>query len=127
MLDDELYWTSTGANSLYKVRIDKHGNVQAEPTLVSSNVTCDDFVLDHEGNAYVAGPLNVLTKVSPDGQQEVIAGTYNSTSSTLVGPTAARFGRLASDSWSLYVTTNGGVTGQVPGTAGVSRIDLGQK
>ncbi|KAF7197276.1 putative hetero-Diels-Alderase [Pseudocercospora fuligena] len=122
-----LYWTNTGQSKLYKVAIDKQGNVQDgdEAEVVTSNIVCDDLVLDHIGNAYVASPLGLITKVSPGGHQEVIAG--NSTGSKLNGPTAVRFGRLASDRWSLYVTTDGGIPqfgGPINGTQGVSRIDL---
>lgn len=125
-----IYWTNTGASTLYRVPVDKSGSVPAgvTPTLVTSNLTCDDLEVDNEGNAYVAGPLDILTKVSPLGQKEIIAGTFNSTSSDLIGPTAIRFGRSASDRWSIYVTTNGGVSTvsvTVPGSAGVSRVDLG--
>ncbi|KXT01784.1 hypothetical protein AC578_1986 [Pseudocercospora eumusae] len=123
-----LYWTNTGQSKLYKVAIDKQGNVQdgCKAEVISSDLVCDDFALDHNGNAYVASPLGLITKVNPGGQQHVIAG--NSTGSKLNGPTAVRFGRLASDRWSLYVTTDGGIPqfgGPVNGTQGISRIDLG--
>ncbi|EME78772.1 uncharacterized protein MYCFIDRAFT_43655 [Pseudocercospora fijiensis CIRAD86] len=124
-----LYWTNTGQSKLYKVEIDEKGNVSdgCKAQVVAANLGCDDFVLDFDGNVYVASPLGVVTKVSPTGQQEVIAG--NSTGSNkLNGPTAVGFGRLASDRWSLYVTTDGGLPqfgGPVNGTEGVSRIDLG--
>ena len=121
-----LYWTNTGANALYKVPIDKHGNIAkgAEPTIVAANLTCDDLVIDSDGTAYVAGPLDIITRVSPSSEKRVIAGIFNSTESGLVGPTAVRFGRLVSDSRSLYITTNGGLGQGAPGTAGLSRIDL---
>lgn len=76
--------------------------------------------------AFVASPANVLLRVV-DGKQEVIAGTLKSTSSGIVGPTAVRFGRLATDKSSLYISTNGGVRGLVKGTPGLSRVDLGIK
>lgn len=122
-----LYWTNTGQSKLYKVAIDKQGNVPdgCKPETIASNLVCDDFVLDHKGNAYVASPLGLITKVGPSGEQEIVAG--NSTGSKLNGPTAVRFGRLASDRWSLYITTDGGIPqfgGPVNGTQGVSRIDL---
>ncbi|KXS95289.1 hypothetical protein AC579_9894 [Pseudocercospora musae] len=122
-----LYWTNTGQSKLYKVAIDEKGNVPygCKPEVVTANIVCDDLVLDHRGIAYVASPSGLITKVSPGGQQEVIAG--NSTGSKLNGPTAVRFCRLASDRWSLYITTDGGIPqfgGPVNGTQGVSRIDL---
>lgn len=125
-----VYWTNTGASSMYKAPIDEEGNLAAgaAPSLVTSNLTCDDLVLDCEGNAYVASPFDLITKVSPTGEKEVIAGMFNSTASPLIGPTAIRFGRLPSDRWSIYITTDAGlpsVAVVVPGSAGVSRIDLG--
>lgn len=128
--DGSVYWTSTGASKLWKVAVDECGHVpqRAKPTLITENITCDDFTIDHKGNIYVAGPLDVITKVRPDGEQVIVAGTYGSVNSSLVGPTALRFGRMASDRWSLYVTTNGGLPqvlgGSAPTAAGVSRIDL---
>jgi len=126
-----LYWTSTGAQKLWKVAINKHGNVAAgvTPTLITSNLTCDDIVIDDTGILYVAGPQDVITKVTPNGQQTIITGTYHSLNSSVVGPSALRFGRGVSDRWSLYITTNGGLPavlgGSVPTAAGISRIDLG--
>lgn len=126
--DGTMYWTNTGGNQLYKVEIDDLGRVRdgQTPILVTSDLTCDDLVIDCKGNAYVAGPLDVLTRVYPNGEKEIVAGTYNSTMSSLVGPSAARFGRTASDRWSLYVTTNGGIFQNVEGTQGVYRVDLGE-
>lgn len=126
--DGVMYYTSTGAGKLYKVPVDDIGQTRAgeEPKMVSEDLTCDDLVLDCKGNAYVAGPLDVLTRVYPNGEKEVIAGTFNSNNSALIGPSAVRFGRLESDQYSLYVTTNGGVQGIVPGSAGISRVDLGE-
>lgn len=126
-----LYWTVTGTNLMYKVPVHGNGTIpQGEkPSLLTSNITCDDFTFDNAGNAYVAGPLDIITKVTPDGKQQVIAGIYNVTASnsnsTLAGPTSVKFGRLASDKWSLYITTNGAIGNPNPnGTEGVSRIDL---
>lgn len=126
-----IYFTNTGASALYTIPVNPDGTVSfgAVPSLVTSNLTCDDLLVDDSGTAYVAGPLDVITRVGLDGQKRVIAGTFNSTGSDLVGPTAVRFGRGPSDRWSLYATTNGGLSevgpGSGSGSAGVSRIDLG--
>jgi hypothetical protein len=121
-----MYWTSTGASKVYSVPIDPTGHILAghAPRLMASNVSCDDLAVDNQGNAYVAGPLAVLTKVTLDGKTEILAGTYNSTMSDLGGPTSARFGRGEGDRNSLYVTLNGGLLVKIPGTAGVVRVDL---
>lgn len=119
-----LYYTNTGLSSLFKVPILRNGTVSGCLTMVANNLPCDDFAFDTQGNAYVAGPANVITKVSPQGDQSVIAGTFNSTKSALVGSTAVAFGRLASDRTSIYVTTNGGAGQEINGTQGVSRVDV---
>jgi sugar lactone lactonase YvrE len=127
--NDTMYWTNTGGSSFYMITIDEDGNppAGAKPTQIASRITAgvDDFVVDHEGTAYICGPWNAITKVSPKGEQEIIAGTFNSASSTLGGPSAARFGKLVSDKYSLYVTTNGGMFARIPSEAGISRIDIG--
>ena len=129
VFNGSVYWTNTGASSMWKVAIDASGNVAAgaKPILITSELSCDDFCLDSEGNAYVAAPQDVLTKVSPDGNKTVLAGTLDSNRSSLVGPTAVRFGRLRLDQRSLYITTNGNLTNPIPADAGVSRIDLGRR
>ncbi|PIA97638.1 hypothetical protein CB0940_06026 [Cercospora beticola] len=68
-----IYYTNTGKSSLYRVAVDEKGQVQetSTPTLITGNLTCDDLVLDRDGTAYVAGPLGVVTKVDPSGQQEL--------------------------------------------------------
>lgn len=122
-----LYWDSTGTNTLWKIPVSEDGYVDPKdwPVLIGQNITCDDFVLDAEGTAYVAGPFDVVTQLNTDGTAEIITGTWNSTSSSIMGPTALRFGRMASDRWSLYVTSNGGIFNNVESGCGLSRIDLG--
>lgn len=126
-----IYWTVTGRNAIYTIPVSANGSIPtgAKSSLLASNVTCDDLAVDDAGNAYIASPYDVITKVAPDGKQKVIAGIFNTTSSngnlTLAGPTSVRFGRLASDRWSLYISTNGALTNPNPnGTQGISRIDL---
>ncbi|KAM3421717.1 hypothetical protein BST61_g2099 [Cercospora zeina] len=88
--DGDIYYTNTGRSSLYKVPVDGNGQVPENdhPKVVTEQLTCDDLVVGHNGTAYVAGPLDVITKVDPSGRQEIIAGTPRSNSSSLVGPTA---------------------------------------
>jgi len=77
--------------------------------------TGDDFTLDSQGVAYVAtAAQNTIGRVHPDGTFAVIAGSANDT--ILEGTTAAQFGRTAADRGILYVVTNGGFAGTVPGT-----------
>ncbi|PVH70339.1 hypothetical protein DL98DRAFT_597928 [Cadophora sp. DSE1049] len=124
--NDTLYWTNTGLNSLYKVPLDRCGNVPTGqvPVQLASNMSCDDFAVGRQGNIYVASPQDVLFRIGSSGQREIIAGRLVSNSSALVGPSAVRFGRLVSDRWSLYISTNGGVYAPVSGSTGISRVDL---
>lgn len=91
---------------------------------MTSNLICDDLVIDCKGNAYVVGPLDVLMRVNPNGEKAIVAGTYNSTMSTLVRPSPVRFGRIESDPVSLYVTTNDGIGQDFVGTGGMYRVDV---
>ena len=126
IFNGSLYYTNTGASALYRVPLNSTGFVPAgqRPVTIASNLSCDDFALDAKENAYVAGPASIITKISPDGAREIIAGAFNSSSSPLHGPTSVQLGRGPSDWMSLYVTTNGGVLTEVVGSEGVSRIDL---
>ena len=93
-----MYWTVTGTSSLFRVPIDEYGYVPEgeAAVLVTSNLTCDDFIVDEEGVAYVAGTLNVITKVSPTGEQEIIAGSTTRATARLAG-------RLRSGSAAWYL------------------------
>ena len=119
------YYDNTGSEKLFKIPISQNGSPMGKAVEVTGQLTCDDFIIDSEGTAFVAGPANVITRVSTNGQKSIIAGTLNSNSSALVGPTAVAFGRLAVDSSDLYVTTNGGLNLNSEGATGVSRIAVG--
>ncbi len=95
--------------------------------MVTSQISCDDFAIDRRGDIYVASPSNALIRVdSQTGKQMVVAGTFNSTTSNIIGASSVQFGRGASDSSSVYVTTNGGsFTCAPPGSQGISRVDVG--
>lgn len=121
-----MYYTGTGSQTLWKTPIGEDGVVPAgeNPILITSNLTCDDLVVDAQGTAYVASPDGIVTRVTSAGEKQVIAGTFDSTHSDLMGPTALAIGQLESDRWSLYITTNGGSSGNSSGVQGVSRIDV---
>lgn len=123
-----LYWTNTGTNTFWKIPLDSAGRVaaNAQPTLLASNIAVDDFVVDIVGNAYICGPNGVITRVFANGTAQQFYGTANSLTGPLHGPTAARFGRLASDRYSLYISMNGGIDNAtaVPAAAGIYRLNL---
>jgi len=121
------YYSNTGQETLYKLAVTREGlpAKNAIAQVVASGIATDDFALDVEGNAYMTGQDNIIQKITPKGKVSTIAGVLNSNSSGLIGPTAVRFGRGASDYESLYVSTDGAVFGTVLAAQGISRIDVG--
>ena len=128
--NNTMYWSNIAKASLFAMTINANGIpfAGAKPELLAEKIMAgvDDFVVDHQGNIFLAGPYNALLKVRPSGQYQIIAGTVGSNSSSLGGPTAVQFGKLGSDQNSLYVTTNGGLLIPVFNSSGVSRVDLGR-
>jgi hypothetical protein len=94
--------------------------------LVTSGLSCDDFVLDPHGIAYVASPSNALIRVdTATGVQLIVGGTFDDTASDFIGGSSAQFGRGDSDRTSVYVTTNGASFTDAPaGSQGISRVDV---
>ncbi|KAM3500313.1 hypothetical protein MY10362_006509 [Beauveria mimosiformis] len=114
--ENYLYYVNT-FNPLYgRVPID---NVTGEATgpyeRISTGVPADDFALDANKTAYVAGGVaNVVTKIELNGESTVIAGNLNS--SFVAAGTATVFGRTRKDEHVLYVTTGGASEAPVNGT-----------
>ncbi|KAM3500317.1 hypothetical protein MY10362_006513, partial [Beauveria mimosiformis] len=100
--ENYLYYVNT-FNPLYgRVPID---NVTGEATgpyeRISTGVPADDFALDANKTAYVAGGVaNVVTKIELNGESTVIAGNLNS--SFVAAGTATVFGRTRKDEHVLY-------------------------
>lgn len=116
----DLYYTNTGTATLHKVPIGLSGYVSSceRPVLVTRELLGDDFIVDEVGTAYVASPGGEIYKVTPGGQKSIIAKDQ-------AGPTALAFGRMYSDSMSVYVTTDGGSAKPQPlRSQGVSRLDV---
>ncbi|KAE9366931.1 hypothetical protein N431DRAFT_548625 [Stipitochalara longipes BDJ] len=91
------------------------GSATGEYEVVANNGVGDDFIFDKVGNAYITqDPSDALQLVSQEGNVTVLAGNTNST--LLEGDTADAFGRTNWDENILYVVTNGGIAGTVPGT-----------
>lgn len=113
-----LFFTNGGKNTFTKVPINRDGTAAgAYQTIVTNTVgSFDDFALDILGDAFAAqgGGGNQIVKISRGGVETEVAGNINSTA--IAGPTSARFGRTLMDLTTLYVTTNGGLTGPVDGT-----------
>ena len=135
--NETLYYSSSTHKSVFSIPIDTATGVVpplARPTVLASNMTVDDFVLDAQGKIYAAGnAANVIWLIDPVANTtSVFAGTPGSNSSSVIGASALQFGRLPSDSSSLYITAGGyiGTTPKnpgvlVPGKQGVFKINVG--
>lgn len=109
-----LYFTNTFQRLFARVPISPCGTATGPYEVVAYNGLGDDFTFDKHGNAFVAQDAgNALQLVTPGGTVTVLAGNVNST--ILVGDTSAAFGRTEWDRDTLYVVTNGGMAGAVPG------------
>jgi sugar lactone lactonase YvrE len=113
--NDELYFTNLAANSVGKVAITAGGSAaSAIQVLTTEALAADDFALSDSGVVYAAG-ANTLWQVLADGRTTAFAGGLNST--VLQGITSARFGRTAVDQNVLYLSTQGGLLEDPPGSA----------
>ncbi|MCJ1331285.1 hypothetical protein MMC10_007974 [Thelotrema lepadinum] len=129
-----LYFVTSGTNVLgrFPIRADgaQIGNASIIARALNSSEVFDDFVFDKKGNFFIAtGGGNSIEKVTPNGKNQIIAGSLNSTA--IAEPTAAQFGRGKTDRHVLYVTTGGGLAIKVqPGNqtvgAQVVAIDMGK-
>jgi hypothetical protein len=91
------------------------GSTTGDYQIIVNNIFGDDFAFDKEGNAYITqDPSDALQLVTKEGEVHVLAGNVNST--IVEGDTADAFGRTPWDENILYVVTNGGIAGLVPGT-----------
>jgi hypothetical protein len=113
--DKVLYFINSSQGLFAKVPIHTNGTAAGDFVVVARNGPGDDFTLDKHGNAFVAQNTgDALQLITPAGDVKVLAGSVNET--VLEGDTAAQFGRTPLDRDILYVTTNGGMIGLVPGT-----------
>lgn len=126
--DGFLYFTNTDL-AFMCVPIHDDGT-QGDIKVLANFMAGDDFTFDERGDAYVArGRDDVISKVTPAGK--VISLDYENADALVLleGNTAVTFGRTKSDRTTLCVTTNGGYSGLVNGTAiqggRVLAIDLG--
>lgn len=114
ILNGELYFTNLATNSVGKVTITADGSAtSAVQILTNKTLAADDFALRDDGTVYAAG-ANTLWQVSADGHTAAFVGDPSST--VLQGITSARFGRTAVDNDVLYVSTQGGLLEDPPGS-----------
>lgn len=114
ILNDELYFTNLATNSVGKVTITADGTAtSAVQILTNKTLAADDFALSDDGIVYAAG-ANTLWQVSADGHTAAFVGDPSST--VLQGITSSRFGRTAVDKDVLYMSTQGGLLEDPPGS-----------
>lgn len=115
ILNSELYFTNLATNSVGKLTITKEGSATSTIQVLTTRVlAADDFALSDDGVVYAAG-ANTLWQVSADGHTVAFVGDPNST--VVQGITSARFGRTALDKDVLYLSTQGGLLEDPPGSA----------
>ncbi|KAI4595861.1 hypothetical protein KJ359_006500 [Pestalotiopsis sp. 9143b] len=110
--DGYLYFDNSYAAALYRVQIDEDGFMAAGAVVetvavIGDETFLDDFVFDASGNIYIASNHgNTVRRVDvATGESVLVAGA--SDQQTLLGDTAAAFGRTDKDRGVLYVTTSG--------------------
>lgn len=107
---DFIYFTNSALGTFARVLIDKQGNKAGKIEVLARSPSAeeiyDDFAFDCAGNAYVAVHSHSVFKITPDGEQTLLAGGVNS--STFLEPTSVA---LANDEKSIYVSTGGAFAG----------------
>jgi sugar lactone lactonase YvrE len=112
--DDGLYFTNLATNTVGRIAITPDGKAAGPVQLLTSKaLAADDFALSDNGTVYAAG-FNTLWQVTADGRTTAFVGGPNST--VLQGITSARFGRTAVDKDVLYMSTEGGLLADPPGS-----------
>ncbi|UKZ83923.1 hypothetical protein TrVFT333_011738 [Trichoderma virens FT-333] len=113
-LNHYVYYTNSFNPIFGRVPVSKSGYATGSYKTIVAGVVGDDFAVTPQA-AYIAGnPLNVLTEVKLDGENQVIAGNLNS--SFIAGDTSVAFGRTIRDKNVLYVVTSGATFSPVNGT-----------
>jgi hypothetical protein len=114
ILNSELYFTNLATNSVGKMTTTAEGSAtSAVQILTAKALAADDFTLSDDGIVYAAG-ANMLWQVSRDGHTAAYVGDPSST--VLQGVTSARFGRTTMDKGVLYMSTQGGLLEDPPGS-----------
>jgi hypothetical protein len=110
-----MYFTNLATNAVGKIAITSNGDAAGPVQLLTSKaLAADDFALSDNGTVYAAG-FNTLWQVMADGRKTAFVGGPNST--VIQGITSARFGRTAVDEDVLYMSTQGGLLADPPGSA----------
>lgn len=116
MVGNTAYYTNTPKRLFCRVQLDPvSGRATSPIDIITDTVEADDFAISSTGIAYLATIYqNEITRVLPQGETQVIAGSLNS--SSIPNPTSGAFGRTLMDRNVLYVTTGGGAAAPINGT-----------
>ena len=126
--DGFLYFTNTNLG-FFRVPILDDGKPSGQIETLTNFTPSDDFTFDKKGNIFVArGAVDIIDKVTPAGQVAALAYENADALELIEGNTAVQFGRTECDKKTLYVTTNGGLSGNATSIQGglVLAIDLGE-
>lgn len=105
--DGYVHYVNTPERLFCRVPVNQETGRPLGPTeIISRGALLDDFAISAHGVGYLAGLReNIITRVFPDGTQEIVAGSQNSTL-LMTATSAAAFGRRAHSNV-LYITTGG--------------------
>lgn len=113
----QLYFTNTN-RGFYRVPIHPDGTKAGSIVEIASFPAGDDFALGPSGTAYVArGAVDKIEQIAASGAFTALKYNNKNAPELIEGSTAMSFGRTKHDKQTLYVTTNGGLTGLVKGTS----------
>ncbi|KAI4155235.1 MAG: hypothetical protein LQ340_001122 [Diploschistes diacapsis] len=108
---NKIYFTNTNRNTYTSIPMNSTGHAMRSASTLSTTTSPDDFTFDSNGQAYFAGNDAVMNGPVTGGNLSVF-----SNSPLVKGSTACKFGRTASDSGTLYVSTNGGLDQYLTGS-----------
>lgn len=114
ILNSELYFTNLATNSVGKTITPGGSAASTIQTLTTEALAADNSALSDDGVVYAAG-ANTLWRVSADGHTAAFVGNPGIT--VLQGITSARFGRISVDKDVLYLSTQGGLLEDPPGSS----------
>ncbi len=121
---NQLYASNTQNAQIIRVPLLKNYQSSA-PEIFIENVNLDDFAFDIAGNLYATTHVfNSVVKIDLSGNITTIAQAEQG----MTGSTALAFGKTEESHFSVYVTTNGGMS--LPPSSGVEvakvvRLDVG--
>ncbi|KAJ5723879.1 hypothetical protein N7488_001914 [Penicillium malachiteum] len=100
-----VHFTNSARNTYGRIHVsddgDTFGEVEIIATLDSTVNDWDDFMIDSNGIAYVAQPVDGIARILPDGSHSIYAGGHGI---GIHGPSSVQ---IASDGYA-YVTQGGG-------------------